>query len=624
MLEFRRDVAAAPEPVSVQMLSGGFIVSAIAKSAYLLKRVLQAVVPLAALTTICFGSVSVTLTPSVASGAMVGTPVTWTARATDSANAGATFSYQFLTSNGGGAWQVRKDWYNSNTFPWTPTFSEGPVTIQVNVRSSTGATGFAQAPFNVTSRITGSTPVVSSTNHPLVALYSMPPCPSGQTARVRYKMLSEGIWKATLAKNCLGNKSLNFYIAGMRANSNYQMQQDVFNGPFSTQGPIVWFTTGAVPSGAVAPPYSISKPMTGPNSTSFPVLLTAAIGGTPYAIDAQGQVIWYLPKQAQTFGTFTRILPGGDLYTYTSDYAGRATSLFREYDLAGNIVRETNYAAISQRIVARGGDPIFSVHHEAIQLPNGWIALFGHTEKVADQGKGPVDVLGDQVVVIDTNFNVKWVWNEFDHLDISRPAILGETCVPNGPGCPPTLQGGYKVGDDWTHSNSIFPSPDGNLIISIRHQDWIVKIRYANGTGDGAILWRFGKDGDFTTSASDPFPWPSHQHDAEYTPSGLMTLFDNGNTRVQTYGGHSRGQEWQLDEVHHVATRVVNADLGAFSLATGSTKLLPGGYFLFNLGFVGTSTQIKEMNALGETQSQVNYASPSYRSFRLRSMYTGE
>ena len=43
---------------------------------------------------------------------------------------------------------------------------------------------------------------------------------------------------------------------------------------------------------------------------------------------------------------------------------------------------------------------------------------------------------------------------------------------------------------DWTHTNAvIYSKDDGNLIISIRHQNWLVKIDYNNGAGAGDILW---------------------------------------------------------------------------------------------------------------------------------------
>ena len=76
-----------------------------------------------------------------------------------------------------------------------------------------------------------------------------------------------------------------------------------------------------------------------------------------------------------------------------------------------------------------------------------------------------------------------WLWNEFDHLDITRRPYM------------------YP---DWTHTNAIlYSSSDGNLIISIRHQNWLVKVDYTNGAGTGDILWHLGYQGDFTLLNAD-------------------------------------------------------------------------------------------------------------------------
>ena len=48
---------------------------------------------------------------------------------------------------------------------------------------------------------------------------------------------------------------------------------------------------------------------------------------------------------------------------------------------------------------------------------------------------------------------------------------------------------------DWTHSNAIVYNPaDGNLMLSIRHQSWIVGIDYRDGAGAGDVLWVPGKN----------------------------------------------------------------------------------------------------------------------------------
>ena len=80
-------------------------------------------------------------------------------------------------------------------------------------------------------------------------------------------------------------------------------------------------------------------------------------------------------------------------------------------------------------------------------------------------------------------------------------------------GCPPVNLA--PVANNWLHSNSVSYTADGHFLLSMRHQDWVIKINYAIGAGSGNVIWRLGKDDDFTITSSDPYPWFSHQHDAD-------------------------------------------------------------------------------------------------------------
>jgi hypothetical protein len=125
------------------------------------------------------------------------------------------------------------------------------------------------------------------------------------------------------------------------------------------------------------------------------------------------------------------------------------------------------------------------------------------------------------------------------------------------------------VAHDWLHGNSVALTPDGNLVYSARHQDTGYKIAFQNGAGDGHVIWRLGKGGDFTILSSDPlynYPWFSHQHDIEYEDATTISLFDDGNTRVQTLGfGNSRGQVLHIDESNMTVSLLLNVDLGRYS-----------------------------------------------------------
>jgi arylsulfate sulfotransferase len=122
---------------------------------------------------------------------------------------------------------------------------------------------------------------------------------------------------------------------------------------------------------------------------------------------------------------------------------------------------------------------VIGVHHDFAILPNGHLILIASTTQVVSR----VTVTGDVLIDLDQNHNPVWLWNEFDHLDITRQPYF------------------YP---DWTHTNAIlYSSSDGNLIISIRHQNWLVKIDYANGAGAGDIIWHLGYQGDFALLNAD-------------------------------------------------------------------------------------------------------------------------
>ncbi|MBV9264957.1 MAG: aryl-sulfate sulfotransferase [Acidobacteriaceae bacterium] len=624
-----------PEPAPVALFGvGGLLMLALAGRKRL-KFLAGIAAALGGAAASMFGAVNVTLTPSPGS-ASVGTTVGWTATATDTGSPQATLTYQFSVGPSGGPLQVRKDFSSDDTFAWTASDQEGSYVVQVNVQSSSGASGTASQTYIVTSLVSGGEPVISPTAHPLVALYSAPACTAGRTIRVRFKGQGDTIWAATPFKTCNGTTSVNFYIAGMRPSTAYSMQQDVYNGPFDTVGPILSFTTGALPLSVTLTTAKVDVPAEVPNSTAYPIVLNGS-SGLPFATDTLGRLVWYLPSFPQPNGGYlTRPVSGGTFLGIT-DQPGSVINnrrLLREWDLAGNVVRETNVAAVNAQLKAMGAEPILVFSHEAIRLSNGYTAVIGGVEQVADQGAGPVDVVSDMAIVLDANLRVIWYWDAFDHLNIKHPAVLRELCTRTSFGCTNPQNPAYTVANDWTHANSLAPAPDGNLIMSIRHLDWVVKLNYQNGTAqwhkgqpDNTIIWTLGQGGSFSLpggSSSSTFDsrWFSHQHDATYAANGTLTLYDNGNTRISIYGGDSRGQDWRLDEKNLTATPVLSQDLGVQSMAVGSAALLENGNYEFYNGFLSTGSSSVEYTPSGSLVFRQTLQLPTgYRAFRMRSLY---
>jgi hypothetical protein len=345
------------------------------------------------------------------------------------------------------------------------------------------------------------------------------------------------------------------------------------------------------------------------------------------ATDLAGRVIWYYDAYPNQFEFAMRHLPGGTMLFLGSPGSVHPYGVF-EIDLAGNTIRETNIERVNEQLAFLGQDRIVEFHHEAIRLPSNHTLVLGYVERMFSnvQGSnGPVNVIGIMIIDLDENWQVSWTWNAFDHLDINRAAILNEKCSIYIPSCPDLKLS--TVSNDWLHANSIDYSYDGNLIVSLRNQDWVIKIDYRNGSGTGAVLWRLGKDGDFTLlgGADDPYPWFSHQHDARYAGQSQVTLFDNGNTRCQQMATRcfSRGQAWSIDEVRRVARLDVNANLGGYSGAWGSAERLLNGNYHFTAGKLlpGPYSRSIEVRADGEQTYVLEVPVGIYRSYRVRSLY---
>jgi hypothetical protein len=206
-----------------------------------------------------------------------------------------------------------------------------------------------------------------------------------------------------------------------------------------------------------------------------------------------------------------------------------------------------------------------------------------------------------------------WLWNEFDHLDPNRRPYM------------------YP---DWTHTNAVIYSPDdGNLIVSIRHQNWLVKMDYSNGTGDGHVIWRLGFQGDFALLDSTGAPdnddthWFFAQHGPAFTTTNTtgkfsLVLFDNGDDRgVTSVVGGTCGV---------TATLVMNPSTPDYSFFGGNAQILKNGNVEYvecaSVPLPGSAGAIFEVPQSAPTQSvwQMQVSGQFvYRGVRIPSLYPG-
>ena len=569
-------------------------------------------------------AVNASLQADPASPASVGTPIHWTASATGGSD---RLWYRFRLREPGGDFHMVRDFGPVKALNWT-ALDEGTYDLELTVRDlATQETGTVTSSFRLVGRVAAEA-AASATDHPLVFLFSSPGCDGGRARVAFFPTAGAGPTQYTPYKPCVPGQSLNFYLAGMTGNTSYTANLLVDAGREEAAGPPVSFTTGN-------PTYDTSRLSVLPSSIfSAPegYLIFAPLFLPPFATDIGGRLVWYAPPVASL--TMTRPEAGGTFFATIDSRTDPAQDVIREFDLTGRTLRETNAARVNEQLAAMGMRPITGFHHEARTISGGRILTLAGVEQILTdvQGPGPVDVIGDMVIVFDSDMQVVWAWDTFDHLDPSRMATLKEQCLTN-PGCPPY----YLAADanDWTHGNAAAEAPDGSILYSTRHQDWIVKIDYGRGTGSGDILWRLGKGGDFSIESADPSLWFTHQHDVNWESDGArISLFDNGNVRAATNpDAHSRGQVLEIHEDARIARLALNADLGVFSLALGTAQRLASGDYHFNCGFVFDPTSLGSGRAYSlevapETNSSsgaivggLELTAPVYRSFRVADMY---
>lgn len=588
---------------------------------------------------------TITLNPSLPSPQVLGTRILWTATVQNGAP-GHTYDYQFRAALQGQN-QVVRDFNLPNSFTWVPFTVEGTYVVTVVVRDITTKPYlvFPAVPVRYVLQPLVTSPgssVVNPTPHPLVALFSAGPCTVGHSIRVRFHQNGAQASMTTNAVPCSQN-SANFLVAGMLPSTEYLMHWEEFANNFQNSGPDLAFTTGRLPPNFPNEKFTVNVPAT-QHDAAFPLVLFQFIPdiGRPFVFwptvtDLAGNVTWYYP--AQTLLTRTEI--GGNFFTLSN-------TVLSEYDLAGNETLETNVEILNEQLAAKGYPVMTSFNaHETRRLPNGNLLLLGARDESSTVYQGgtpnnPVDILGDMVLVLDHNLQLVWAWDSFAHQDLSREATLGEICVHDTAGCPAFSQQ-FTQANDWLHSNSVQLTTDGDILLSERNQDWVFKINYNNGQGDGSILWKLGPFGDFTivNPPNDPcgdpkvFPWFTHQHDAAFqlqtNALKVFTVFDDGNLRHQQCGGtgNSRGMVLYLAEAARTVYIETLADLGQFSAALGSAQLLvspPSNiYASFGNGlldFGAGGSQATEVDLNGNIVYELQANDGSYRTYRMQDLYT--
>jgi hypothetical protein len=574
----------------------------------------------------------ITLTPGLPSGQRAGTPVVWTATPATP----GTWRYAFSVARDADPARVVRGRDDSATFTWVP-LDEATYTISVTATSEDGETTLSgAAAFDAVAATNGDAPALWVTGHPLVGLLGVPAC-TQDTFLARFRPTgTSGDWVDSLPRPCRGTGGAALWVAGLRPETSYDVQPVYVTGDTEVTGDTLTFETGAVDR--ALPTMSVTRGTTSATSQE-PFTLWSAVLSTdsdgipiPMATDLEGDVVWYYqdPTGADDLSVLTTRTSEGGFLLLVADATLDQGQYLREVDPAGNPVREVSIGAVKEQLAALGIDEaIGAFDHEAILFPNGQTLVQLSAERWIDTGLGDGrDVLGTVLAALDEDWQVVWAWSSFTHLDTERSSTLPlEYCLDNAPGCPPLYLDSYA--EDWIHGNAIAYSPaDGNLTYSLRNQDWILKIDYADGAGSGDLVWTLGVDGDFSVTGGDyEYPWFSHQHGANFVDDGTLAVFDNGNSRCFEHpmDCESRGMVLELDEVGMSASVELSAELGAFSIALGMAQRLGNGDYVFTNGALivdelemAQSIEVVPDSSTGTLDHTVQISGGSaYRSYRI-------
>ena len=481
------------------------------------------------------GSATVTINPAAAAvtvspqNAFVAAGQVQQFTATVTGESATTVTWSVNGTAGGNATVGTIDANGNYTAPATTT----NATAQITATSTADTTKSANASVSVIAN-----GVVTSTANVQVASYTIT---APATANVSIQFGPDATYGLNTWQqpSAAGGGAVTILVAGMKMNTAYHMRANVvfadgtqFNDIDHT------FTTGTVPA-ANLPTITVTTPTAGSNPQPGVELLDLLGVANPsmngVVTDLQGNVIWTLQPTVPAGHFFSplKLMPNGHFLAVIADQGedGNNTAMV-EYDLAGTVISTFTSAQLSTALSTATcagcqGHTIGGMHHDFTVLPNGHMIVLV-SETIPETGltgqTGTVNVMGDDLIELDQNHNPVWFWTTFGHpeLDLNRHPLS------------PT---------DWTHTNAVVYTPDDhNLMISMRNQDWVLKIDYNDGQGTGNILYRLGYQGDFTliqngATTTDPSLWFYGQHDINVVSqksAGVfsVTLFDDGNNRV--------------------------------------------------------------------------------------------
>jgi hypothetical protein len=290
----------------------------------------------------------------------------------------------------------------------------------------------------------------------------------------------------------------------------------------------------------------------------------------PAIFDQSGNLVWFHPLPAHEVATNFQV----------ASYLGRTVLVWWQgrvlqvgFGQGEDVIYDTSYHPLA---TVRAGNGYRADLHEIrlSQQGTAWIDAFDpiHMNLAAAHGSAN-GLLTDSVVQqvdIKTGL-VMWEWHALGHISLADSHN-------------PPQHSSYPW--DYIHVNSVDPGSSGDVLLSARNS-WAL---YDVDLHSGGFRWQLGGDhSSFQLGGGVRFYW---QHDAEFQPGRLISVFDNGSDPPKEK--QSRGLLLRPNPAAHTVTLVKAFANPAHTLlaeSQGNTLSLPGGDWLMGYGRLPNLTE---------------------------------
>ena len=222
---------------------------------------------------------------------------------------------------------------------------------------------------------------------------------------------------------------------------------------------------------------------------------------------------------------------------------------------------------------------------------------------------------GQKIVEWNSDHEVVWSWNPFDHFTMDDQAYGG------------TWWDSFNEGShDWMHSNAFhFDEEESVIYVSHRHLSRISKIAYPSGD----VIWNMGLPAEYNTGENNICTELgfSFQHNIQLLDDGSLLFFDNGNLSEMLLGDSNPTTRIRrirvIDNSYCETIWEYELPPNLYGSAAGSVQLLDNGnYSIYTIASGSVIEVTPEQEIIWKHTGNINSAwGWYYRAYKIPSIH---